>query len=395
MIFPGAITCGDSDDENSVAPLPSLNRSSEDDAKKMQDSFMLSKSGTFKVEDFNINKGGLLAASASADAKEGSPGGGLEVNSIDELEVGDELGAGASGTVFRAKHKPTGTIVAVKCVTILEKAKRDQVVAELRIMRKNASPWLVSMHNAFYEEAKVYQVLEFMDHGSIADLIKRHKGGLRDERELGKIALQLLNGLSYLHKSRHQVHRDLKPANALVNAAGNVKISDFGISSQLDSTAAFCSTFVGTTCYMSPERLQGDSYSYASDIWSLGLILLELATGRYPYGDNDSYFKLLGRINDSDPPTVPEDGGFSDGFAEFIGLCLEKDPSRRPGARELLKHPWLRQYPLMDDLLLSGLFGSMKIEERTMDVSDRLSGMSVSDQLNVAPEGERLRSVTR
>ena len=90
MNFPGAITCGDSDDEDHLAPLPSLNRTSEDDAKKMQDSFMLSKSGTFKVDDFNINKGGLLgASSASADAEEGSPGGGLEVNSMDELEVGE------------------------------------------------------------------------------------------------------------------------------------------------------------------------------------------------------------------------------------------------------------------------------------------------------------------
>ena len=116
MIFPGAITCGDSDDEDSIAPLPSLNRSSEDDAKKMQDSFMLSKSGTFKVEDFNINKGGLLAASASADTEGGSPGGGLEVNSIDELEVGDELGAARAApssvqsTSRRARSSPSNAL---------------------------------------------------------------------------------------------------------------------------------------------------------------------------------------------------------------------------------------------------------------------------------------------
>lgn len=130
------------------------------------------------------------------------------------------------------------------------------------------------------------------------------------------------------------------------------------ISSQLDSTAGMCSTFVGTTCYMSPERLAGDQYSYTSDIWSLGLILLELATGKYPYPDADTYFKLLGQISDAPAPSVPE-GEFSDAFGEFIGLCLEKRPLLRPAAKDLLKHPWLRQYPLMDDLLLSGMFERM------------------------------------
>ena len=278
---------------------------------------------------------------------------------MDELEMLEELGSGASGTVFRARHKPTGTIVAVKQVKILEKSKRDQVVAELRIMRKHRSPWLVALYNAFYEEAKVYSVLEFMDNGSLADLIKERPEGVRDERALGRVALQLLNGLHALHKHHHQVHRDLKPANVMRNAAGAVKIGDFGISSQLDSTAGLCSTFVGTTCYMSPERLGGESYAYNSDVWSLGLILLELATGRYPYaGGADGYFQLLERARDAPPPRVPEGGEppFSDAFAEFISLCLEKDPARRPPANDLLKHPWLRQYPHMDDLLLSGLF---------------------------------------
>jgi len=230
-------------------------------------------------------------------------------------------------------------------------------------MRQHQCPWLVAMHNAFYEEAKVYTVLEFMDKGSLADLIAQYapSGGLKDERELGKIALQMLNGLNYLHRQHHQVHRDLKPANVMLNSTGAVKISDFGISSQLDSTAAMCSTFVGTTCFMSPERLSGDPYSYSSDLWSFGLIMLELASGKYPYSSGDSsYFKLLGMIMDEPSPSLP-DSEFSDAFAEFISLCLDKDPSRRPAAKLLLKHPWLRQYPLKDDLLLSGMLETLNI----------------------------------
>lgn len=167
-VLPPALTLGfgfESDDDE-LGDLPtSLSKSGGDDAKKMQESYMLSQSGTFKVEDFNISKGGLLPASErDGPHGTGNPGpqrgaaaaAGLDVQSMDELEIFEELGSGASGTVFRARHKPTDTEVAVKQVTILEKTKRDQVVAELRIMRKHLSPWLVALYNAFYEEAKVH-----------------------------------------------------------------------------------------------------------------------------------------------------------------------------------------------------------------------------------------------
>ena len=100
------------------------------------------------------------------------------------------------------------------------------------------------------------------------------------------------------------MHRDLKPANVMLKSNGAVKISDFGISSQLDSTAAHCSTFVGTTCYMSPERLSGEHYNYTADIWAFGMILLELACGKYPYLEADSYFKLLEQIMDGPVSTA-------------------------------------------------------------------------------------------
>ena len=111
---------------------------------------------------------------------------------------------------------------------------------------------------------------------------------------------------------------------------------------------------------MSPERLSGERYSYASDIWSFGLIMLELASGQYPYPVGSSYFELLSHIMDQEAPSLP-DGDFSDDFGEFVGLCVDKDQSRRPAARDLLKHQWLRQYPLMDDLLLGGLLEGMNL----------------------------------
>ena len=316
--------------------------------------FMLSQSGAFKTSDFQIRPEGGLITTANAHSPDHarpqelatiSETPRLEVDSLADLEMLEELGSGASGTVFKARHISTGTLVAVKCVTILEKAKRDQVVSELRIMMSHTlgARWLVMMHNAFYEEAKVYTVLEMMDGGSIEDLVKTHAvtGGMSNEYELAKIARELLNGLNYLHRQLHQVHRDLKPANVMLNSKGAVKISDFGISSQLENTGAFCETFVGTTCYMSPERLAGEAYSYAADIWAFGIIMIELAVGEYPYPMPDSYFQLLGNIMDKPAPTVPAQ--FSDSFCQFIGLCLDKNAKLRPSAHDLLKHPWLRE----------------------------------------------------
>ena len=187
-------------------PGLALDSDGEDDHTAPTESFMLSQSGTFKVEDFNISRSGLMPVGERKASPEG-PAATIDVKSMNELDTLNELGSGASGTVYRARHKVTGEVFAVKQVTILDKPKRDQVVSELRIMMSHThGPWLVSLYNAFYEEAKVYTVLEFMDAGSIEALVLKHKDvGLRDERELAKIALQILNGLQYLHRQLHQV----------------------------------------------------------------------------------------------------------------------------------------------------------------------------------------------
>ena len=117
-------------------------------------------SGTFKVQDFKLNTKGLTIVDEGSDSPGESAGvaraiGGIDIASMAEIETLNELGSGASGTVFRARHRTTGAIFAVKQVTVLEKPKREQVVSELRIMRKHQCPWLVALYNAFYEEAKV------------------------------------------------------------------------------------------------------------------------------------------------------------------------------------------------------------------------------------------------
>jgi mitogen-activated protein kinase kinase 1 len=112
-------------------------------------------------------------------------------------------------------------------------------------------------------------------------LLRQHKA--IPERYMPELARQVLLGLSHLHGAARICHRDIKPSNLLLSSSGQLKISDFGVSSQLSNSMSKCLSWVGTVTYMSPERIQGHSYGFNTDVWSLGLLLLECAVGRYPY----------------------------------------------------------------------------------------------------------------
>jgi len=163
----------------------------------------------------------------------------------------------------------------------------------------------------------------------------------------------VLAGFYYLHKTRKCVHRDIKPQNILVNKAGQIKLADFGMSGQMENSLDVKVSFVGTATYMAPERIRGDKYSFPSDIWSLGITLLELALGRFPYpapaADGTvapimSFWDLLDIIQHEPVPKLPAGSGFSQDFQHFIGQCVVKDPLDRPDAEVLLKHRWMRDF---------------------------------------------------
>lgn len=201
------------------------------------------------------------------------------------------------------------------------------------------------------------------------------RAGRFPEPILGKISRSVLKGLCYLREKHDIIHRDVKPSNILVNSRGEIKICDFGVSGQLIDSMA--NSFVGTRSYMSPERLQGTHYRVESDIWSLGLSLVELALGRYPipppdpkelkaifgaaYCETDqgpslspnnkafppldarqSIFESLYRIVCEPPPTVPE-GVFTPEFKHFIDSCLKKNPQERANLISLTSHPFIQR----------------------------------------------------
>ncbi|XP_059387567.1 dual specificity mitogen-activated protein kinase kinase 5 isoform X3 [Carassius carassius] len=195
-------------------------------------------------------------------------------------------------------------------------------------------------YSAFFVENRISICTEFMDGGSL-DVYWRIP-----EHVLGRIAVAVVKGLTYLW-SLKILHRDVKPSNMLVNTRGQVKLCDFGVSTQLVNSIA--KTYVGTNAYMAPERISGEQYGIHSDVWSVGISFMELALGSFPYPQIQKNqgslmpLQLLQCIVDEDPPVLPI-GQFSEKFVHFITQCMRKQPKERPAPNNLMDHPFIMQY---------------------------------------------------
>lgn len=226
----------------------------------------------------------------------------------DDLDYGEEpvvLGNGASGYVYLVTHKSTGTQLAIKSINVFDTGKRRQLINDLRSLQKHECPFLINFLGAMFDDGQVKVALEYMDMGSMKSLLKMalKKDGanvkvgkpLIAEAILSKIFQQVLCGLAYLNVCMKQMHRDIKPDNVLLNRKGFVKVTDFGISRQYGGDETEKSrTQVGTLTYMSPERMEGGKYyGYAGDVWSLGIMLIEMATGQFPFKEEKGFLAML------------------------------------------------------------------------------------------------------
>jgi mitogen-activated protein kinase kinase 1 len=257
----------------------------------------------------------------------------------DELKLGNVIGRGFSSYVQHAIHIPTGTPLALKVINAFEKVKRDQLVKEIKTLYDASSTNIVTFYGAFYRDGAISIALEYMDGGSLANVIAQV--GRVPEPVLANMTFQMLAALAYM-KKHTRVHRDIKPENMLINSQGFVKLTDFGVSSVVQGSNAMCGTFVGTFLYMSPERIQNKPYSYTSDIWSFGLVLIYLAIGRYPYPKSDSYIEMVQTILESPVPTLPK--GFSKEFSQFLQPCVDKNPRSRLPPDILAGSPWISMH---------------------------------------------------
>lgn len=298
--------------------------------------------------------------------------------SLDEVDTLDELGKGNYGTVYKVRHarpqmrRPgqglagnkahplqkditptspsqqseefgssrgagTGIVMAMKEIRLeLDDAKFAAIIMELDILHRCISPFIVDFYGAFFQEGAVYICMEFMDGGSIDKLY----GDGIPENVLRKITLGTTLGLKSLKDEHNIIHRDVKPTNILVNSLGAVKICDFGVSGNL--VASIAKTNIGCQSYMAPERISGGgvaqaganpgggTYSVQSDIWSLGLSIIECAMGRYPYPP-ETYDNIFSQLSVSIDLTL----AYHLGTNTRLGNC--RRPTTRPTTRHLFR----------------------------------------------------------
>lgn len=264
----------------------------------------------------------------------------LDLRSEDFSEL-DELGRGNGGTVCKVLHVRTKTVMAKKIIHVDANLNvRKQIMREMQFMHDCNSKHIVSFYGAYMNGGDIAICMEYMDVGSLDKIYK--KNGPIPMDVLRKIAYAIVDGLIYLYDNHRIIHRDLKPSNVLVNSQGQIKICDFGVSGQLNKNSV-ADTFVGTSSYMSPERIMGSPYSVKSDVWSLGITLMELALGRFPFppdGGSLSIFELLQHIVNEPVPTLPE-GKFPAPLQNFVSKCLVKDVKQRATPSELMNHGYL------------------------------------------------------
>eukprot|EP00033_Pygsuia_biforma_P003786 GCRY01004149.1.p1 GENE.GCRY01004149.1~~GCRY01004149.1.p1 ORF type:complete len:326 (+),score=40.89 GCRY01004149.1:110-1087(+) len=277
---------------------------------------------------------------------------------LQDFTVLEELGSGSGGAVFKVLHNPSQKIMAKKKISRMDSETVNQVVKELNAMHKTSHPHVVQFYGAFQAEGSVEIILEFMNAGTLHDLVtlRRIREFVIPEPIIAHIAKQVLEGLSYLHNELHIIHRDIKPSNILLNTSGIAKVADFGVSSQLMNTMASAGSWVGTVTYMSPERIQGSKhYHIDTDIWSLGITLIELAIGRFPYPVAESdpkpmeFFQFLSLIVDGPTPFLDKEK-YSPEFCNFVATMVKKDPRKRAQASQLLLHPFILQKADQADL---------------------------------------------
>uniref|UniRef100_A0A2I2ZBA4 mitogen-activated protein kinase kinase n=1 Tax=Gorilla gorilla gorilla TaxID=9595 RepID=A0A2I2ZBA4_GORGO len=274
------------------------------------------------------------------------------------------------GSANKMVHKPSGQIMAVKRIrsTVNEKEQKQPLTDLDEVMQSSDCPYIVQFYDALFRQGDCWTCMELM---SISfDKFYKYVYSVLDdvisEEILGKITLASVKALNHLKENLKIIHRDIKPSNILLDRSENIKLCDFGISGQLVDSIAKTED-AGCRPYMAPERID-PTYDVCSDVWSLGITLCELATGRFPYPKWNSVFDQLTQVVKGDPPQLSnsEENKFSPSFINFVNLCLTKDESKRPKHKELLKHLFILIY-----------------EERTIEVACYVC--QILDQMPATP----------
>ncbi|ORZ09636.1 kinase-like domain-containing protein [Lobosporangium transversale] len=247
-----------------------------------------------------------------------------------------KIGQGASGGVYTAYQVGTNLSVAIKQMNLEQQPKKDLIINEILVMKESSHKNIVNFIDSFLYRGDLWVVMEYMEGGSLTEVVTTNEMA---DPQIGAVCREVLLGLEHLH-SKGVIHRDIKSDNVLLALNGDIKLTDFGFCAQLKESQGKRTTMVGTPYWMAPEVVTRKEYGPKVDIWSLGIMAIEMLEGEPPYL-NENPLRALYLIATNGTPTLQQPDKVSTDFKSFLDLSLEVDPEKRPTATALLKHPFI------------------------------------------------------
>ncbi|KJH44068.1 kinase domain protein [Dictyocaulus viviparus] len=268
---------------------------------------------------------------------------------LQKYEIKLQIGVGASGAVYVANRKDTNDVVAVKRMAFKTQPKKEMLLTEIKVMKQFRHPNVVNYIESYLVDADdLWVVMDYLEGGNLTDVVVKTE---LDEGQIAAVLKECVKALHFLHRkpvftlSHSIVHRDIKSDNVLLGMDGQVKLTDMGFCAQIQPGSKR-DTVVGTPYWMSPEILNKKRYNYKVDIWSLGIMALEMIDGEPPYL-HETPLKAIYLIAQNGKPEIKRRDQLSHDFLNFLDRCLVVEPEERADTEELLCHPFLaRAKPL-------------------------------------------------